>query len=81
MQKDRADLLRLTKVSNSLGYIVVLNPDKHSYGRSAYICKSLDCIKKAIKEKKISRMLKISQSHLVEIENKILSPLSKEVPV
>jgi len=38
----------------------VVNPSKHELGRSAYICNLESCITKAIKEKKIGKMLRVS---------------------
>lgn len=40
---------------------IIVNPNKHQLGRSAYICKTESCVTISIKEKKIARMLKISQ--------------------
>ena len=55
--------------------MLVVNPGRHELGRSAYLCRSDDCIKRAVKEKKISRMLKVSQNI---VEALALNP-SKEV--
>ncbi len=39
---------------------MILNPDRYQLGRSAYICKTENCINLALKEKKIPKMLKVS---------------------
>ena len=38
---------------------LILNPNIYNFGRSAYICKSNDCINLAIKDKKIIKVLKV----------------------
>ena len=38
----------------------MVNPSEHELGRSAYICKLESCITKAVKEKKIGKMLRAS---------------------
>ncbi len=59
-QLTRDNFIRLTKAfdlaNGSEG--ILINPDRLHFGRSAYICKSTDCINSAIKEKKIAKMLR-----------------------
>lgn len=54
--KSRTDLIKITV--NNKGEFAVL-PDSKFVGRSAYICKSKDCIEKAFKKDKLFRILKI----------------------
>lgn len=74
-QKDRDDLTRITRIYNiSSGQEeIVINPDRYQLGRSVYICKSPECQKKAIKEKKIIKMLRVSP----KAHEKITSELSE----
>ena len=39
---------------------IIVNPSRYQFGRSVYLCKSTNCIKAAIKEKKLVKMLKVS---------------------
>ncbi len=78
----RTNLIRLTKVSNSSQTkLVVINPNKYQFGRSAYICNSTECINKAIKEKKIAKMLRtpIDNSIIINLQSSLITPLLKEV--
>jgi len=66
---------------------LIMSPDKHSFGRSAYLCKSAECITLAIKEKKIAKMLRINIKSLEDIKsdlefflNSIHSEQRKKVP-
>lgn len=54
LKKDKTDLIRIVK--NKLGEIKVDYTGKME-GRGTYICKSEDCLNKAIKNKRISKML------------------------
>lgn len=56
----------MTKVSDLISGSkkIILNPDRFQLGRSAYLCKSQECINIAIKEKKIEKMLRVSSSQL-----------------
>jgi len=79
---DRACLVRLTRILDATaGDSIVINPDKYQIGRSAYICKEDECIKKAIRNKRLAKLLKTSseivQSILCELES--LTIQKKEV--
>ena len=51
---------------------VLLDPPSSFVGRSCYICKNPECIKTAIKKKRISRALKVPHnSQILGIEEKI----------
>ena len=65
----RDGFIRLTKISNLVSGLeeVVLNPNKFQLGRSVYLCKSAGCIDLAIKEKKISKMLRVSPKSVEKI--------------
>ncbi len=58
-QLSRNGFIRLTKVHDDSCRIII-NPTKYFFGRSAYICSSTDCIKAALKQKKIEKMLRVS---------------------
>ena len=57
--KSRDDLIKVT-VNKSNGEVVVM-PNSSFVGRSAYICKSLDCIEMAFKKDRIYKNLKINK--------------------
>jgi len=63
-QLSRDSFIRITKNKDTNQETVVINPDKHQFGRSVYICKTKECITKAIKEKKIVKILKISTKNV-----------------
>jgi hypothetical protein len=69
---DKKDLLRI--VRTAAGEIVV-DPTGRVAGRGTYLCASKDCLKKAIKEKRISRALKVDipEKTIMEIELAIRS--------
>ena len=52
----QSELIRLVR-DNETGE-VILDTDKKRFGRGAYICKSIDCIKKAEKKRGIERHFK-----------------------
>ena len=53
--KEKANLIKITKTSDNQ---VILNPSNKEHGRSIYICKNQECIKQAIKNKRINGALK-----------------------
>ncbi|NLY72276.1 MAG: YlxR family protein [Tissierellia bacterium] len=55
--KDKRELIRLVK--NKEGQ-VFFDPTGKANGRGAYICRSLECFEKAIKDKSLQRSLKTS---------------------
>ena len=55
--KSRDDLIKITKNSNNE---VRVMPDSSFFGRSAYICKSQECVCKAFKKDKLFKILKIN---------------------
>ncbi len=62
----------LVKITRGKDGEVRLNPPSSFVGRSCYICKNPECVKTAIKKKRISRALKTSYSgNIAEIEAKI----------
>lgn len=56
VKKDKKDLIRIVK--NNKGEINIDKTGKME-GRGAYICNDIDCLNKAIKSKRIGRVLKI----------------------
>ncbi|WIV10900.1 YlxR family protein [Proteiniborus sp. MB09-C3] len=68
--KPKRELIRIVK--NKDGDIFV-DPTGKANGRGAYICKSIDCLEKAVKTKRLSKALEI------EIPDKIYDDLSKEI--
>lgn len=56
VKKDKKDLIRIVKNGN--GQINIDKTGKME-GRGAYICNNVDCLNKAIKPKRIGRVLKI----------------------
>ncbi|OGI20626.1 MAG: hypothetical protein A3B68_08730 [Candidatus Melainabacteria bacterium RIFCSPHIGHO2_02_FULL_34_12] len=63
-QLPRSGFFRITKVTLPGFEKIVLNPTRHDFGRSVYLCKTPVCINNTIKEKKISKMLKIPNNNL-----------------
>lgn len=54
--KDRQDLIKIT--ADSADSTVVVKPDSHTFGRSAYLCYNKACIEAAFKKNKLSKHLK-----------------------
>lgn len=65
-KKDKTDLIRVVKSSN--GEINIDKSGKIS-GRGAYICDNIQCLEKAVKTKRIERVLE------TKIENTIYEKL------
>ncbi|MBI2996749.1 MAG: YlxR family protein [Candidatus Melainabacteria bacterium] len=74
-QSTQSDLIRLTKIHDLGSGLeqIILNPNKYQLGRSIYLCKNSDCVNKAIKEKKLQKMLKVPASKLSTIINQLLN--------
>ena len=56
--KNKSDLIRLTKDYKSGK--TEINQDSKFQGRSVYICKNSECLKKALKNKKIESFLNLN---------------------
>ena len=54
---DRKNLIKMTVDYKSKE--IVVNPDNKIFGRSAYLCRSEDCLKLAVKKNRFSRALKV----------------------
>ncbi len=54
--KPRQELIKITY--NSFLQEIKINPDSKFFGRSAYICKDVNCVEKALKKEKIFKLLK-----------------------
>lgn len=59
-QVTRDKLIRLLKATGLNNEKIIINPDRYHFGRSIYLCLSENCVHKAIKEKKILKVLKVS---------------------
>ena len=68
--KPKKELIRIVK--NSEGEVSVDLTGKKS-GRGAYICKSLECLEKAVKAKRLSRNLDVT------IDDEIYNRLREEI--
>ena len=68
-QLSRDNFIRLMKTRNltSSQATINVNPSKYEFGRSAYLCKTLECVKRAIKEKKTLKVLKVSEQSIEKI--------------
>lgn len=65
---------KLHKITRNLSRDIELNPSSDFFGRSVYICKNPQCIKQAIKKRRISRGLKVSNNEkITEIETELLN--------
>ena len=51
---DRNDFIRILREHNSGEYII--NPNNMQFGRSIYLCKNADCLKIAIKKKRLKNL-------------------------
>lgn len=64
-KKDKKDLIRIVKKNNAEDEknSIIIDKTGKQEGRGAYICNNVQCIEKAIKSKKIERVLntKISE--------------------
>lgn len=68
--KDRNDLIKITLSGGK----IFVNPDSKTTGRSVYVCKYENCIKKLIKSKGIKKGLKFNGDILIqEIESLLKS--------
>ena len=63
---DKNDLIRVLCEHTSGEYII--NPNNKQFGRSFYICKSIECLKLAIKKKR----LKVLSEEQIETLKKLL---------
>ena len=72
--KDRKEMIKITRIEDEL----IINPDSKKFGRSAYVCKNEECIKKMIKSKGIKRNLKFNNDNVIkQIEDKILNSFNE----
>ena len=53
----RDELIKVTKNKDN---VVCVMPNSRFFGRSAYICKTSECVEKAFKKDKLFKLLKIS---------------------
>lgn len=70
--RNKSDLIRVVRTTD--GKICVDKTGKLN-GRGAYICKSVECLKKALKSKRIDRSLKvmIPEEVYLDLENEVIS--------
>ncbi len=69
-EKQRCDLIKITKLKDGT---LKINPNSNELGRSAYVCKNLDCIQVLIKKKKLKSALKYSDFETItKIEQELL---------
>ncbi len=68
ISSDKRNLIRIVRSPSG---DVVLDPTGKMAGRGAYICQSADCMRKAIKERKLLQALKIdlSEEAVRQLEN------------
>ena len=67
--KERSELIRILR-SNTTGELIIIPTSKH-FGRSSYLCYNKDCLKNALKKRKLQKALK------KEIPDLILNNLEK----
>lgn len=66
---NREELIKITKLACGT---LKINPRSFELGRSAYLCKNPDCIKTALKKKRLARALKCSNSkEILKIEEEL----------
>ncbi len=70
---DRENLIKITLYNNKL----YINPSSKILGRSMYICKNVNCVKNAIKKKRLFSALKFKNFEEIScIETKLLEMVS-----
>ena len=68
-KQDRSLMIKITKTKDGLK----INPTSKELGRSIYVCKNIECIKKLIKKKRIKVGLKFNnQEEIAKIEQELL---------
>ena len=67
--KEKTDLIRIMKTYDT-GEVIIM-PTSKNFGRSSYLCYNKECLKVALKKKKIQRTLRkdIPVSSLENIES------------
>lgn len=70
ISKDKRELMRVIRTAESE---ILLDDTGKKNGRGAYICKSAECLKKALKNKGLERSLKI------RIPDSVYEALQKEM--
>lgn len=71
--KNREEMIKITRYENHL----IVEPDSKTMGRSAYVCKNDECIKKMVKSKGIKRSLKFNNDVVIkQTEEKIIQKFS-----
>ncbi len=55
-RKDKSELFRVVKKSNSDEFVVDIGGKIN--GRGAYVCKNIECVKKSIKQKSLNKSFK-----------------------
>lgn len=78
--KDKKELLRIVKSSNSSEKNIFLDLSGKAQGRGIYVCKNLECLKKLKKSKRIERTFKVPYDETLydQIEKEILKNNGKE---
>ncbi len=71
--KPKEDLIKITKLKDGT---IKINPASKELGRSVYICKNPDCIKKFIKKKRLKADLKYSNQEEIEKIEQELTDIS-----
>lgn len=74
-EKLRSELFKITKLKDGS---LKLNPSSNELGRSAYVCKNIDCVNMFIKKKRMKNALKFSNfENMEKIEKELLSFFEK----
>lgn len=55
MMKEKSELIRLVRVKNMNNKEIHLDLDFKKFGRGAYVCKNLDCLKACRKSRRFER--------------------------
>ncbi|MEF9990467.1 MAG: YlxR family protein [Romboutsia sp.] len=71
--QDRDSKKELIRIVKNKDGEIFLDPSGKANGRGAYICKSLECLKRAIKTKALNKAFKIEVSN--EVYEKLLAEL------
>ncbi|MEG0238411.1 MAG: YlxR family protein [Clostridium sp.] len=73
--QDRDSKKQLIRIVKNKDGQIFLDPSGKANGRGAYICQSLECLKKAIKTKALNKAFKVEVSN--EVYEKLLAELEE----
>ncbi len=70
-KKDKIDLIRIVRKKENEEFQVIVDKTGKQDGRGAYICNNIDCLEKALKSKRLEKVLE------TKISNEVFENLKK----